>query len=112
MRKMMVMAVLLAASNGFCAIAPKMVVRMDKDKDGKITRDEYVGLFAAIFDRKDKNRDSKLDATEYTHSPSFKSGDRDKDGVLTREEFVAIYERQFDTIHDKNKDGVVTSDEM
>ncbi|VGO18318.1 sulfatase-like hydrolase/transferase [Pontiella sulfatireligans] len=88
-----------------------VLLEKDANKDGQVTKAEYVDFFAAGFERKDKNKDGLLTPDEHTHA-SFKGADRDANGQLTREEFATIYERQFDNAFDKNGDGVVTADEM
>lgn len=99
------------ASAQVSAEKAKHFARLDKDKNGRITKEEYVGVYLAGFDRKDKNNDGLLTADEFPHPTSLRIGDTDGDGKLTREEFPAIFERQFQG-KDKNKDGVVTTDEL
>jgi arylsulfatase A-like enzyme len=90
--------------------ASNSVMQKDANKDGKVTKKEYVDFFAAGFNRADKNGDQRLSAQEYTHA-SFKGADLDKDGQLIRAEFLAIFERQVARL-DKNKDGVLSPDEQ
>ena len=88
-----------------------VLLEKDANRDGQVTKAEYVGFFTSKFDQKDTNQDGLLTPDEHTHK-SFKGADHDANGQLTREEFATIYERQFDNAYDKNGDGVVTSDEM
>jgi hypothetical protein len=82
--------------------------RLDADRDGRVSREEYVASFAAGFDRKDADKDGLLTPTEHRHTGSFRYGDEDKDGRLTRDEYLKFFGKQFDRIHDANKDGFIT----
>ncbi|MCM2371264.1 sulfatase-like hydrolase/transferase [Aporhodopirellula aestuarii] len=93
------------------AALPEKLMPADVNKDGKVTKAEFVDYFSAGFERKDKNKDGLLTPDEHTHA-SFQGADRDENGQLTRAEFASIFERQFDNTYDKNKDGVATADEM
>ena len=88
-----------------------MFGRLDKDRDGKVTQAEYLGLFVPGFDQKDTNGDGVLTEDEYPHPGAMRIGDVNQDGKLTRDEFPTIYEKQFIS-RDRNRDGVVTADEM
>ena len=54
----------------------KLLLLMDKDKDGKISRQEFMAFMEAEFDRLDKNKNGELDAQELAQfqlrtKPSF-----------------------------------------
>jgi Ca2+-binding EF-hand superfamily protein len=87
---------------------------MDKDGDGKITREEFQGP-EANFDRIDLNKDGVLTPGEVVRAAAaaaakrFQMMDKDGDGKLTREEFpgaAALFDR-LDTDHD----GFLSKDE-
>jgi Ca2+-binding EF-hand superfamily protein len=75
---------------------------LDKDKSGDLTQEEMAGFFMAInevstqatggvevnnlFDKFDKNKDSKIAADEMNNEKTFKALDLDKDGAVTRAE--------------------------
>ena len=82
----------------------------DANKDGRISKEEYVSHFALGFDRKDKNRDGVLTPNEHAHA-SFTAADGDKNEHLTRVEFASIFERQFRRM-DQDENGFVTPDEI
>ena len=42
----------------------QLLVLMDKDKSGKVSRDEFMAFMAAEFDRLDVNKDGELDISE------------------------------------------------
>jgi len=88
-----------------------MFRRMDTNGDRKVTREEYVGLFADHFPRLDKDHDAMLTETEFGLPEAFKHMDTDQDGKATLAEYKTLYSRQFDS-RDKNKDGLLTIEEM
>lgn len=48
--------------------AKKLLLLMDTDKNGKVSRQEFMNFMAAEFDRLDKNKDGQLNVKELTQS--------------------------------------------
>jgi hypothetical protein len=48
--------------------AKKLLLLMDTDKNGKVSRKEFMDFMAAEFDRLDKSKDGELDVKELTQS--------------------------------------------
>jgi hypothetical protein len=48
--------------------AKKLLLLMDKDKSGKVSRAEFMGFMEAEFERMDINKDGELDVKELTDS--------------------------------------------
>jgi hypothetical protein len=50
------------------ANAKQMLLLMDQDKNGKVSKQEYMDFMSAEFDRLDTNKDGQLDVDELTKS--------------------------------------------
>jgi len=48
--------------------AKKLLLLMDKDQNGKVSRQEFMGFMEAEFDRLDKDKNGELDVKELTQS--------------------------------------------
>jgi hypothetical protein len=68
----------------------KRFARVDKDKDGRITRDEYLNQRRKNFAKLDKNGDGKLSFDEYAVKAidKFAVADKDRNGTLNPGEFA------------------------
>lgn len=64
--------------------------RLDKDRDGKITQDEYLIARRKAYAKLDVNGDGRLAFDEWAvkAATKFAGADRDKSGVLTAPEFA------------------------
>lgn len=67
----------------------KLFERIDADKDGKITKDEYKKFFDGLIEKmKDAGKGEKLAGKlDGVADKSFEKMDADKDGKITKEEF-------------------------
>ena len=65
--------------------------RYDKDRDGKVTRDEYLLARRKAFAKLDTNHDGQLSFDEWAIKPEskFAGADHDRSGALTPTEFAA-----------------------
>jgi len=67
--------------------------RLDRDRDGAISRAEFMGeerpsLARATFAERDRNRNGVITPNEWNDDlEEFRRRDSDRDGVLTREEY-------------------------
>jgi Ca2+-binding EF-hand superfamily protein len=48
--------------------AKRILLLMDKDKSGKVSKQEFMSFMEAEFERMDTNKDGELDVDELTHS--------------------------------------------
>jgi hypothetical protein len=64
--------------------------RYDKDKDGAITRDEYLASRRKAYAKLDTNSDGRLSFEEWSAKTSgkFATADADRSGILTPTEFA------------------------
>ncbi|MDO7843017.1 EF-hand domain-containing protein [Sphingomonas immobilis] len=64
--------------------------RYDKDRDGKVTRDEYLLARHKAYAKLDLNHDGKLDFDEWAAKTEakFATADADKSGAMTASEFA------------------------
>jgi hypothetical protein len=100
------------ASSKSASMARDMFERMDQDRDGKITRKEYIQFFAPGFDRSDANKDGALDADEFPRKRLFELADVNRDGKLTRDEYHESRGQIFDQRHDPDGNGVLLRKEL
>src|SRR5208282_3741222 len=118
-----------AASDGLAAKRPsqstadakveQLVRLMDKDKNGQVSKAEFLQFVAKEFSRIDADRSGGLSREEFSrshlakgrHSAEYRTVaqlialiDRDRNGVVSKEEFMAFMSVEFDRI-DADKSG-------
>jgi hypothetical protein len=54
--------------------AKKLLLLMDKDQNGRVSKQEFMSFMEAEFDRLDKDKSGELDVQELTQSPVRSSG--------------------------------------
>lgn len=98
-----------------------MMVQMDTDKDGALSRDEFIKGHVradAYFAKLDADKDGAVSREEFLAEPAgpkrserFKQMDSNADGRITREELDAGRTARFDML-DVNHDGKLSADEV
>lgn len=88
----------------------------DKNRDGRIDREEFHQRMAEIFFFADTDKDGKLTFAELlavvkADPEALKRADRDSDGNLSLYEFMYVIHRDFEAA-DKNQDGVIDIEEL
>ena len=71
-----------------------MFPKMDADKDGSVSSDEFLKFYQDVFTRKDANSDKFLTDGEHPAS-SLRAMDADKDGKVSPAEWDTLFSRQF-----------------
>jgi len=103
----------------------QLLLLMDTDKNGKISRQEYMQFMQAEFNRLDVDQSGELDTKELTKSslrPGVSSGeddvkrlllmmDTDKNGKISRQEYMHFMQVEFDRL-DKDKNGELDPKEL
>ena len=89
---------------------------VDKNKDGRIDREEFHLRMTEVFFFADVDKDGQLTfaelvAVENVDPEAFKRADRDGNGKLSLYEFMYVIHRDFEAT-DKNGDGVIDMQEL
>ncbi len=84
----------------------KMFARLDADKDGKISREEF-----EAFRKQNAKVDAAATKAGKRSERMFARFDKDKDGFLSRSEADAVLAWRFKRM-DANNDGVLTLEEL
>lgn len=104
-----ILPIALIASLPLGAMAGPMFKSMDVNKDGKVTEEEFLNRWTAVYNHMDKNKDGVLQPDEFkAPGPAW---DTNKDGVVDLEENLAMRKRHF-AAADKNGDGVLSAEEL
>ena len=105
----------VVSKDEFAATRAAEFARMDADKDGGLSHDEYVGDFktrleARLAASSDTPADKQEERVRQMRQANVRFGvlDTDKSGAITRAEFDYSGWRMF-THHDTNNDGTVSA---
>ena len=116
MKKIIAVLTIILLSVALTFAADDDFSKLDKNKDGKISKQEYLDAMAATFDSLDKNKDGlltrdELKLIEKIEAKEFlKEADTNKDGKITRQEFMQAVKKRLNRA-DNNKDGYVDNNE-
>lgn len=89
----------------------RLLERMDRNIDGKISFEEYRNAMLRRFDARDKNGDGVLEGKEYPKEWLAGAGQEAIAGKLTWDEFGAALQPTFDQ-YDVDRDGLLDSSEI
>lgn len=96
-----------AMPSGGGEIPQDQLVKLDMNKDGSVSKEEYNQAMTAAFKNLDKNSDNALTPEEVgtiLTPEQFAAVDADKDGKISNEEMITQVTSDFDAA-DTNKDG-------
>jgi Ca2+-binding EF-hand superfamily protein len=98
-----------------------MLERMDANRDGSITKEEFAAARSEMFGQRDRNGDGYLDSEDAGTRMTRRGGERmaearerldtDGDGRISKDEFVSADSPLFDTA-DKDSNGVLDAQEI
>ena len=104
----------------------QLIRLMDKDKNGVVSKDEFMRLMSAEFDRADSDKSGGLTAAELSRSVlATRNGraelktteslitlmDRNHTGAVEKDEFLQFVSEEFDRL-DVDKSGTLTRQEL
>lgn len=69
--------------------------QLDQNKNGQLTRDEFMDFWKRNFDARDKNDDGLHDQTEILLASQIEAFDLNKDGVVSLEEELSVRDRHW-----------------
>lgn len=117
MKKVLAVVLLMFFFAPLALAAGEVFTKADKNKDGRISEQEYVDQASEIFERLDKNHDGTLKPDELQsldkgqRDKLLKAADTNKDGVIFKEEYEKAVRSRFSTM-DKNRDGYIDKKEF
>lgn len=110
---LLVCAAAASAAAGEAAVdtQSRLLARMDRNGDGKISFEEYRNAMLRRFDARDKNADGTLDGAEFPKEWLAGAGIEDATGTLTRDAFSDQLEPTFNRF-DTDTDGQLAGAEL
>ncbi len=85
--------------------------KMDADRDGLLTKEEYLGFWRAYFESRDSDDDGLLTDSEHGHTESFDSFDANNDKKIDRAENAGVRQKDFKKL-DADGNGSLTQSEF
>ena len=116
MKKLLMALVVILCAVSTVFAAEDLSTKLDKNKDGKVSKKEYSSAVSKTFDKLDKNRDGSITRDELGHMDKkdqetfIKENDADGDGIIIKKEFEQAAEKRFRQL-DKNRNGFISKDE-
>jgi Ca2+-binding EF-hand superfamily protein len=102
----------------------QLIRLLDKDKNGVVTKSEFLNFASAEFDRVDADKSGSLTAQEFAHSrfagrsagyrdvaDLVRLMDQNRTGAVEKAEFMQFISAEFDRI-DADKSGTLTRQEL
>lgn len=102
---------IVCAATVCAAEPPDLFSKMDSDRSGDLSHEEYLAHYMRVFEQLDKNGDRLLAPDEFHSKASFSRCDRDGDGKLSISEYTELYSGQFSR-KDTDRSGGLSPSEM
>jgi Ca2+-binding EF-hand superfamily protein len=115
MKKWGIVFIIVFFLSGLGWAADKSFQEMDKNKDGKLSREEFDQEAVKVFNENDKNHDGALNKSEFSRikgaQSKFEDLDANKDGKVTMEELRNAARDRFDQL-DRQRGNYLTEDDL
>jgi Ca2+-binding EF-hand superfamily protein len=112
MKKILLVVTIILVSASMVLAQDDAYLKLDKNKDSKISKKEYMDTAAEKFEKLDKNQDGILTSEEITSGSNvdaqklIKEIDSNGEGKITKKMYLQAAEKQFISM-DKNKDDYI-----
>jgi Ca2+-binding EF-hand superfamily protein len=116
MKKIFAAFMILMFAASLASAADPKLPRMDQNKDGKISRQEYLNATVALFGSLDKNRDGVLTKEEMQANKKIdadqwiREADTNQNGKIHKSEHQRAAKKRFFSL-DKDKSGYIDRNE-
>jgi Ca2+-binding EF-hand superfamily protein len=116
MKKILAVIVMILFAVSLVFAAEEILPKLDKNKDGKVSKKEYMNAVNGHFSKLDKNHDGVLTKEEIKSNEkidaekTIREADADKDGRILKSEYEQAAKKRFSSI-DKNKNGYIDRNE-
>ena len=116
MKKILMALVMMFFAVSVVFAAEDILPKLDKNRDGKVSKKEYTSAVSKTFDKLDKSRDGSITRDELGHMDKkdqetfIKENDADGDGIIIKKEFEQAAAKRFRQL-DKNRNGFIGKDE-
>ncbi len=101
--------------SGVVWAADKTFQEIDKNKDGKLSMEEFDREALRVFNEHDKNHDGALDQSEFSQikgaNSKFEDLDTNKDGKVDMKELQDAAIKKFNQL-DQNRNNYLTDDDL